>query len=284
MYIKPLKGLGYILLIWNGIKSLLNFPFKNRRVEYMSGHSKWHSIKHKKARADAVRGRIFTKLIKEITVAARLGGGDTDMNPRLRTAVLAAKAANMPAKNIENAIKKGTGELPGVVYEEVVYEGYGPAGVALYISAMTDNKNRTVAEIRHLLSKHGGNLGESGCVAWMFEKKGVIRISKANYVEDELFMISVDAGAEDLKSDDEEYYTIYTDADELEKVQAALQNSKIVITSAERTMVPKTTIKLEQKVAEQMLNLMDVLDDHDDVQDVFANFDIDDEVMTKVAE
>ena len=250
----------------------------------MSGHSKWSSIKHKKARADAARGKIFTRVIKEITIAARLGGGDSDMNPRLRTAIQAAKGANMPSKNIENAIMKGTGELPGVVYDEVVYEGYGPAGVALYINVLTDNKNRTVAEIRHLLGKHGGNLGESGCVAWMFEKTGLLRVNKENYDEEELFMISVDAGAEDMKSDDEEFYEIYTESDNLETVQSTLEENGVIIVSAERTMIPQNTVKLEDKSAEQMIKLMDILDDHDDIQDVYANFDIDDEVLAKVAE
>jgi len=250
----------------------------------MSGHSKWHSIKHKKARADAVRGKVFTKLIKEITVAARLGGGDPDMNPRLRTAVQAAKAANMPAKNIDNAVKKGTGELPGVVYEEVTYEGYGPSGVALYIEALTDNKNRTVAEVRHLLSKYGGNLGESGCVAWMFETKGLIRVDKDNFDEEELFLITVEAGAEDMKSEDEDYYEIYTEADQLGQVQADLEKNKVIVVEAERTMIPKTTVNLEEKAADQMLKLMDVLDDHDDIQNVYANFDIDDEVLSRVSE
>ena len=249
----------------------------------MSGHSKWHSIKHKKARVDAARGKIFTRLIKELTVAARLGGGDADMNPRLRTAIQAAKTANMPAKNIDNAIKKGTGELPGVVYEEVIYEGYGPGGAALYINALTDNKNRTVAEIRHLLSKHGGNLGESGCVAWMFEKRGLIKVDKSKYDEEELFLITVEAGADDLNSDDDELYDIYTDPDQLETVQTELEKNSVTISSAERTMIPQNTIKLEDKTAEQMLKLMETLDDHDDIQEIYANFDIDDDVMAKVA-
>jgi len=249
----------------------------------MSGHSKWHSIKHKKAKVDAARGRVFTKLIKELTVSARVGGGDSEANPRLRTAVLAARAANMPAKNIENAIMKGTGELPGVIYEEVVYEGYGPCGVALYINAMTDNKNRTVAEIRHLFSKHGGNLGESGSVAWMFEKRGLIKVSRKNYDEDTIFMVTLEAGAEDIKTDDEEFYLIYTGYDQLEKVQSSLDSNKIAINSAERTMLPKTTMHLDGKQAEQMLKMMESLDDHDDIQEVFANFDIDDEVMASIA-
>jgi len=249
----------------------------------MSGHSKWHSIKHKKARADAAKGKVFTRLIKELTVAARIGGGDADMNPRLRTAIQAAKASNMPAKNIDNAIKKGTGELPGVIYEEVVYEGYGPSGVALYINAMTDNKNRTVAEIRHLLSKNGGNLGESGCVAWMFERKGYIKVEKTNFDEEELFLISVDAGAEDMKTDDEEYYEIYSEYEQLESVRVSLENKNIVVSVAEMTMIPQNTVKLEDKSAEQMLKLMDALDDHDDIQEVFANFDIDDKVFARIA-
>ena len=248
----------------------------------MSGHSKWHSIKHKKAKVDAQKGKIFTKLIKELTVAARTGGGDMDMNPRLRTAVLAAKAANMPAKNIENAIMKGTGELPGVVYEEMVYEGYGPGGVALYIIALTDNKNRTVADMRHLLSKYGGNLGESGCVAWMFEKKGIIRVEKSKFDEETVFMVAGDAGADDMQSNDD-YYEIYTDADSLNEVREKIEKESIVTVSADRTMITQNFIKLEEKNAEQMLKLMDVLDDHDDVQDVYANFDIDDTVMAKIA-
>ena len=249
----------------------------------MSGHSKWASIKHKKARVDAARGRIFTRLIKELTVSARIGGGDTTMNPRLRTAVQAAKQANMPAKNIDNAIKKGTGELPGVVYEEVTYEGYGPGGVALYINAMTDNKNRTVAEIRFLLSKYGGNLGETGSVAWMFEKKGLIKVARENYDEEELFMIVIDAGAEDMQTEDSDFYEIYTDTDELVNVQSKLEKSNVALESAERTMIPKNTVNLDEKQAEQMLKLMEILDDHDDVQDIFANFDIADEVIDKIA-
>ena len=249
----------------------------------MSGHSKWSSIKHKKAKVDAARGKIFTRLIKELTVSARIGGGDSTMNPRLRTAIQAAKQANMPAKNIDNAIKKGTGELPGVVYEEVTYEGYGPGGVALYINTMTDNKNRTVAEIRHLLSKYGGNLGETGSVAWMFEKKGLIKVTRENYDEEELFMIVIDAGAEDMETEDSDFYEIYTDADELANVQSKLEENDISLDSADRTMIPKNTVNLDEKQAEQMLKLMEILDDHDDVQDIFANFDIDDEVIDKIA-
>lgn len=249
----------------------------------MSGHSKWHSIRHKKAKVDAARGKIFTRLIKELTVAARIGGGDPDMNPRLRTAIQAAKAANMPAKNIDNAIKKGTGELPGVIYEEVIYEGYGLGGVALYISTLTDNKNRTVAEIRNLLTKNGGNLGESGCVAWMFEKRGLIKIQKEKYDEEELFLLAIDAGAEDMESEDNEFYEIFTDYEQLEDVRSELDKNSVLISSSERTLIPQNTVKLDGKQAEQMLKLMEVLDDHDDVQDVYANFDIDEEVMAKIA-
>jgi YebC/PmpR family DNA-binding regulatory protein len=249
----------------------------------MSGHSKWHSIRHKKARVDAARGKVFTKLIKELTVSARIGGGDADMNPRLRTAIAAAKAANMPAKNIENAIMKGTGELPGVVYEEVSYEGYGPGGVALYITALTDNKNRTVAEVRHLLGKYGGNLGESGCVAWIFDKKGVIRVDKKNYDEEELFMIAIDTGAEDLQTDDEEHYEIYTEYEQLDSVRDNLEKQQVVISSAERTMIPQNTVQLTGKHAEHMIKLMEMLDDHDDVQNIYANFDIEDAVIRQLA-
>ena len=249
----------------------------------MSGHSKWHSIKHKKAKVDAARGRVFTRLIKELTVAARIGGGDPNTNPRLRTAIQAAKAANMPAKNMENAIKKGTGELPGVIYEEVSYEGYGPGGVAIYVNAMTDNKNRTVAEIRHLLSKYGGNLGETGSVAWMFEKKGLIKVPRANYSEEELFLLVIDAGAEDLQIEDSEFYEIYTNFEELNSVSSNLEEKSVTVVSAEMTMLPKNTVSLDEKPAEQMIKLMEMLDEHDDVQDIFANFDIDDEVMDKIA-
>lgn len=249
----------------------------------MSGHSKWASIKHKKAKVDAARGKIFTRLIKELTVSARIGGGDPGMNPRLRTAIQTAKGANMPAKNIDNAIKKGTGELPGVVYEEVTYEGYGPNGVAIFVNCMTDNKNRTVAEIRHLLSKYGGNLGETGSVAWMFEKKGLIKVAKENYDEEELFLVVIDAGAEDLNTEDSDFYEVYTDADELNNVQTKMEENNIVLESTERTMLPKNTVNLDEKPAEQMLKLMEILDDHDDVQDIFANFDIADEVIDKIA-
>jgi YebC/PmpR family DNA-binding regulatory protein len=247
----------------------------------MSGHNKWSSIKHKKAKVDAQRGRIFTKLIKEITVAARLGGGDESANPRLRAAIAAAKAHNMPAANIERAIKRGTGELPGVHYEEVTYEGYGPGGVAIMIEALTDNKNRTVAELRHLFSKHNGNLAESGSVSWIFEKKGVILVKADQVSEDDLMMVVLDAGAEDIKSDGHSY-EVLTEPENFEAVKKAIEEAGIPIDSAEVTMYPKTTVKVEGKQAEQLLKLMDALDDHDDVQHVYANFDIDVKLMEEL--
>lgn len=244
----------------------------------MSGHNKWSSIKHKKAKVDAQRGRIFTRLIKEITVAARMGGGDEESNPRLRAAVAAAKAANMPSANIERAIKRGTGELPGVTYEEATYEGYGPGGAALLIETLTDNKNRTVADLRHILSKHNGNLGESGSVAWIFEKKGVIVIQGEGLSEDDVMMAVLDAGAEDIKSDGTNF-EVLTAPEDFEAVKKAVEEAGYSIESAEVTMYPKTTVKLEGKHAEQMLKLMDALDEHDDVQNVYSNFDIDVSVM-----
>ncbi len=247
----------------------------------MAGHSKWANIRFRKERQDAKRGKIFTKLIKEITIAARMGGGDPNANPRLRTAIQNAKAANMPMKNIENAIRKGTGELPGVQYEEVIYEGYGPGGVAMFILCTTDNRNRTVSEVRHLLNKYGGNLGETGSVAWMFDKKGIIRVNRANYDEEELMMAAIDAGAEDFKVEDD-FYEIYTDFKDLDAVRSKLEEQGIKIENAEITYIPQTTVHLEGKEAEQMLKLMDALEDNDDVQNVYANFDIDDEVMEKM--
>jgi len=247
----------------------------------MSGHSKWHSIKHKKAKIDAARGKVFTKLIKELTVGARVGGGDPNMNPRLRVAVAAAKAANMPAKNIDNAIKKGTGEMPGVVYEDVAYEGYGPGGVALYIDAVTDNRNRTVAEIRFLLSKHGGNLGESGSVAWMFERKGMITVPSGNYTEEHLFELAIECGAQDMEIDDESYI-IYSSFEDFNQVRNELEEKGIQMESAELTMIPKNTVSLEGKDAENLMKLLELLDDHDDVQNVYANFDIAEEEMERI--
>ncbi len=240
----------------------------------MSGHSKWHSIKHKKGAADAKRGRLFTRIMKEITVAARVGGGDPDGNPRLRTVLLAARAANMPKDNIERAIKKGTGELPGTSYEEVFYEGYGPGGVAVYVGALTDNRNRTLPEIRHLFSKYGGNLGESNCVAWMFEKRGYLVVPKSKAREDVLLEAVLDAGGDDLR-DDGTNWEILTPPDRMEQVKEALGAKKIDTTTAEVSMVPKTSVKLEGKKAQQLLSMLEALEEHDDVQNVWANFDID---------
>jgi YebC/PmpR family DNA-binding regulatory protein len=247
----------------------------------MSGHSKWHSIKHKKAKVDAQRGRIFTKLIKEITVSARIGGGDPESNPRLRVALAAAKSANMPAKNIDNAIKKGTGEMPGVVYEDVSYEGYGPGGVAVYITTVTDNKNRTVAEIRHLFGKYGGNMGENGSVAWIFERKGLITVPKDQYTEDELMEIALECGAEDIQTTDD-FYEIYTAYEDFNQVRTELENRSIAFEEAELTMIPQNTVPVEGKQAEQMMKMMEVFDDHDDVQNVYANFDIEDAEMERI--
>jgi len=244
----------------------------------MSGHSKWHSIKHKKAKEDAKRGKIFTRLIKELTVAARMGGGDPEGNPRLRQAIDAAKAANMPKSNIENAIKKGTGELPGVTYEEAIYEGYGPAGVALLIETLTDNRNRTVAEIRHILDKHGGNLGETGCVGWMFDRVGYICVPKEGVPEEEIFEKALEAGATDVQ-DGTDMWEIYTEVGDIFEVKSALEAAGLDVESAERTAVPQSEVHVEGKEAERLLKLMDKLEDHDDVQNVFSNFDIDDEVV-----
>jgi len=244
----------------------------------MSGHSKWHSIKHKKGALDAKRGKIFTKLIKEITVAARSGGGDPAGNPRLRKAINDAKAENMPNDTIERAIKRGTGELEGASYEEVVYEGYGPGGVALMIEVTTDNKNRTVAELRHLFSKNGGNLGETGSVAWMFHRKGQIIVSRDARDEDEMLEIALEAGAEDMQSD-EESYSILTAPEDFEAVLSAIKAKGIEPASAEVTNVPQNYVKLEGKDAQQMLKLMEALEDHDDVQKISANFDIEASVM-----
>lgn len=249
----------------------------------MSGHSKWSQIKHKKANTDAKRGKAFTKIVKEISIAARLGGGDPEGNPRLRTVIEKAKEVNMPHDNIKRAIMKGTGELPGVSYEEIVYEGYGPAGVAMIIEVMTDNKNRTVPEIRHVMAKHGGSLGETGCVSWMFSKKGYILVNKSKAQEDAVMSAALDAGAEDMKNDpQEENFEVITAPEEFDKVKAALEKSKIPMESSEITMLPQNYVVLNEKAADQMLKLMETLEDHDDVQNVYANFDIPDEVAEKM--
>ncbi len=244
----------------------------------MSGHSKWAGIKHKKAKVDAQRGRIFTRVIREITVAARLGGGDPVGNPRLRDAIDKAKAANMPQDNIIRAVKKGTGELEGVSYEECIYEGYGPGGVAIFLEAVTDNRNRTTAEIRKLLSKFGGNMGESGCVGWMFNKKGLIQVTAQGVDEEHLLAVALEAGAEDVRTG-EQSFEIVTDLKDFGAVKTALTQGSFPIEQAEITMVPQSTIRLEGKVAEQVLRLMDGLEEHDDVQHVYANFDIPEEIM-----
>ena len=245
----------------------------------MSGHSKWHTIKHKKGALDAKRGKIFTKLIKEITVAARTGGsGDVDANARLRKAVNDAKAQNMPNDTIDRAIKRGTGELEGVNYDEITYEGYGPNGVAVLIETMTDNRNRTVAELRHIFSKNGGNLGEAGSVAWMFDKKGYIVVDKAAKSDEELFEIAIDAGADDLQ-DEGDVFEILTEPDKFETVHDAVKSAGIEPQAAEVSMIPQNYIKLEGGDAKTMMKLYDALDDNDDVQKVYANFDIDESEM-----
>ena len=247
----------------------------------MSGHSKWHSIKHKKGALDAKRGKLFTKFIKEITVAARSGGGDPDANARLRKAILDAKNGNMPNDTTDRAIRRGTGEEEGVNYEEITYEGYGPGGVALLVQSMTDNRNRTVAEIRHLFSKNGGNLGESGSVGWMFEKKGYIVVSKSAKSEEELFDLVIEAGADDLR-DDEDNFEIITSPEAFEGVMAAVKGAGIEPQVAEVEFVPQNYIRLEGADARQMLKLMEAIEDHDDVQKVSANFDISEADMAAV--
>ena len=247
----------------------------------MSGHSKWSTIKRKKAKIDSARGKAFTRLIKDITLAAREGGGDENANPRLRSAIAAARGGNMPAANIERAIKKGTGELPGVTYEEGVLEGYGPGGVAIYIEMLTDNRKRTVAEVRHHLTKHNGNLAEAGAVAWMFEKKGLVTVPKTGVSEEELLILVMDAGAEDLKTEDD-FFEITCDTGDLEKIKAVLDSNQVEYDSASLTMYPKNTVHVEGKDAEQLIKLMDLLEDHDDLQNVYANFDMDISAMEQV--
>jgi YebC/PmpR family DNA-binding regulatory protein len=240
----------------------------------VSGHSKWSTIKRKKEKADAEKGKVFTKLIREITTAARFGGGDENTNARLRSAVTAAKASNMPQTNIERAIKKGTGELPGVVYEEKVYEGYGPGGVAVLVDTLTDNSNRTTSEVRHLFTKHQGNLGETGCVSWIFEKKGFIVVNLRDCEEEKLMDVAIECGAEDIAVEDK-VFEVVTLPENLSEVKEALDSQHIPIVSAEITMIPKTTIKVKGKEAEQIIKLLESLEELDDVQQVHSNFDID---------
>ncbi len=249
----------------------------------MSGHSKWSTIKRKKGANDAKRGKIFTRLIKEITVAARSGGGDTEGNPRLRSAIITAKTENMPKDNIARAIKKGTGEIAGEVYDEILYEGYGPGGVAVLVECMTDNRNRTVADVRHYFTKSNGNLGESGCVAWMFEKKGLILVDKETVSEEELMDQALEAGAEDIVEEDSEFQ-IFSAPEELDEVRDALGEAGVTLLDASISMVPKNTVDVtDEKVARSLLKLLENLEDHDDVQNVHANFDIDDELMEQLS-
>ncbi len=246
----------------------------------MSGHSKWHSIKHKKGAIDAKRGRMFTKLIKEITIAARIGGGDPEGNPRLRKAIQDAKGVNMPADNIKRAVQKGTGELEGGQLDEIMYEGYAPGGVAMLVDVVTDNRNRTVSEIRHVFSKNGGNMGESGSVSWIFHKKGYIGIEKSKADEETLMTLAIDAGADDFESD-ESMYEIYTSPDVFEKVLNAIKGKGIETMTAEISMIPQNYVKVEGKTAQQVVKLMEALDEHDDVQHVYANFDIEESELAE---
>ena len=249
----------------------------------MSGHSKWANIKHKKGATDARRGKIFTRLIKEITVAARMGGGDPDGNPRLRSAIAGARSENMPKDNITRAIKKGTGELEGEVYDEILYEGYGPGGIAVLVECMTDNRNRTVAEIRHAFAKSNGNLGESGCVAYMFDKKGVIYVDQSTTTEEELMDLAIEAGADDVEEDGDQFQ-VMTAADDFDEVREGLEKAGVNIAEASLSMVPQNTIAVtEEKQAKSLIRLLQTLEDNEDVQNVHANCDIDDKLMEELA-
>ncbi len=245
----------------------------------MSGHSKWSTIEHKKGAADAKRGKIFTRIIKEMTVAARMGGGDPNSNPRLRAAVAEAKANNMPKDNVERAIKRGTGELEGTTYEEITYEGYGPGGVALLVETMTDNLNRTTPEIRHIFEKNGGNMGTPNSVRFQFERKGYFSIDKKAVDEDKLMEIALEAGADDLRSDNPDTFEIYTSPENFEQVRQALEKNNIATIEAKLGQMPSNYVKLDDNKAKQMMRLMEMLDDHDDVQNVWSNFDIPEELM-----
>jgi YebC/PmpR family DNA-binding regulatory protein len=247
----------------------------------MSGHSKWSKVKHIKARLDARRGKVFSKLIREIMVSARDGGGDVNFNPRLRTIIATAKAANMPNDNIERAVKKGTGESGGAAFEEATYEGYGPGGVAIMIDVLTDNKNRTVAEIRHIINRGSGNLGESGCVAWNFEKKGLIMVDASGVSEETLLEAALEAGAEDIESEGDVFEVVTAPSDVMD-VKEELEGKGIAVSSVEITMLPKSTVSVDGKMAESVLKLMDALEDQDDVQHVYSNFDIPEEIMAKI--
>jgi len=249
----------------------------------MSGHSKWSTIKRKKGAIDAKRGKIFTRLIKEITVAARSGGGDPEGNPRLRAAINTAKTENMPKENIARAIKKGTGEIAGEVYEEILYEGYGPGGVAVLVDCMTDNRNRTVADIRHYFAKSGGNLGEFGCVSWMFDKKGMIQVDKSLMSEDKLMDLALEAGAEDVVEEETEYQVL-TAPEDFDAVRTALEVAGVKFLESSITRIPKNTVEVtDEKNARSLMKLLENLEDHDDVQNVNANFDIDDDLMEQIS-
>ncbi|MEE8300758.1 MAG: YebC/PmpR family DNA-binding transcriptional regulator [Desulfatiglandales bacterium] len=248
----------------------------------MSGHSKWASIKHKKGVVDAKRGKVFTKLIKEITVATRMGGKDPDSNARLRAAIAAAKAENMPKENIERGVKKGAGDLEGSNFEEVIYEGYGPGGIAVLVEVFTDNKNRAVAAVRHVFERYGGSLGEAGCVSWMFSQKGLMVFRKDQADEEKLFELALEAGAEDIKEGEKDFEVI-TEPSYFEQVKTAIENAGLNYVLAEITMIPNTTLNLDGKNAQQMLTLMELLEDNDDVNHVYANFDIPDEVMETIS-
>jgi len=247
----------------------------------MSGHSKWAGIKHKKALVDAKRGQLFTKIIKEITVAAKEGGGNPETNPRLRLAISKAKEVNMPSDNIERAIKRGTGELPGVIYEQVIYEGYGPSGIAIMVEALTDNKNRTTAEIRNIFSRKGGNMAGAGSVSWLFQKKGYILIDKSQIAEDELLSIVLELGAEDLKTE-EKSYEITCPVKDFEKIRQAVKEKGIKVTTAKITMIPNSTSRVTGETAKKVLDLIEAIEDHEDVQEVYANFDIPEEILEEV--
>lgn len=245
----------------------------------MSGHSRWAGIKHKKGALDAKRGKLWTKIVREIAIAAKISGGSPDSNPRLRKAMDDAREANMPADTIKKAIQRGTGELPGVTYEELTYEGYGPSGVAVIVEATTDNRNRTVGEVRRIFSDHGGNLGETGAVGWMFEMKGLLVIEKSKSTEDQLMSVALDAGADDLKTEDPDHFEVTTPPAEFAKVKKALDDQKIPLVSSEVTLVPKSYVKLTGDAAQSMMKLMNDLEDHDDVKNVYANFDIHREIL-----
>lgn len=249
----------------------------------MSGHSKWAKIKRKKSIGDQQRGKLFSKLIKEITVAARNGGGNPDLNARLRQVIDKGKEANMPADNIKRAIQKGIGELEGASYEEITYEGYGPGGIAILVRTLTDNKKRTAADVRSIFSKFGGNMGDTGCVGWLFQKKGVILVDKKNIDEEKMFSIALDAGAEDVKTE-ENTYEVQTTAEKFEEVKANLQKNNVTINSAEISLVPSTVVPLKEKEAEHCLHLVEAFEEHDDVQDVYANFDIPDSLLEALQE